>query len=335
MCLIAMPPLKENRICDGSEEDTPQPRKKTSKIRPPARQHIVTKHNYHDHLNDPVVITSNGANNPSFPAKLHEMLQKVEADGYSNVVSWQPHGRCFVVHDPTAFKTILPNYFKLSKLASFQRQLNLYGFQRLTAGMDKNGYYHELFLRGRIDLVARMNRIKVKGTGVRAKANPDEEPNLYVYPAVDPTASEVLATTSSNKRKSSSTSALVSSSPLLAVSLGKTLPSVPQPPSVVSSNESSPLTVPSVALELPSSLLSVPSLNPIRPLATPPSPPDLQSMVILDENEDASILDRLIDAISTATGGEASTINFDRLIDMMFTHGQTVKFGDLVKLSTA
>jgi hypothetical protein len=93
--------------------------------------------------------------------------------------SWQIHGRCFIVHKPDKFKEILPRYFKLSKIQSFQRQLNLYGFQRLTVGADKGAYYHELFLRGRLDLVQKIPRAKVKGTKVRARSNPDEEPDFY------------------------------------------------------------------------------------------------------------------------------------------------------------
>jgi hypothetical protein len=93
--------------------------------------------------------------------------------------SWQIHGRCFIVHKPDKFKEILPRYFKLSKIQSFQRQLNLYGFQRLTVGADKGAYYHELFLRGRLDLVQKIPRAKVKGTKVRARSNPEEEPDFY------------------------------------------------------------------------------------------------------------------------------------------------------------
>ena len=64
-------------------------------------------------------------------------------------------------------------------MASFQRQLNLYGFQRLTRGRDKNGYYNEYFLRGKPALAHNITRTKVKGTGVRARSNPNEEPHLW------------------------------------------------------------------------------------------------------------------------------------------------------------
>jgi HSF-type DNA-binding len=153
--------------------------------------HIIVVHDYHDHANDPVSesmmideVTARGGVTTPFPIKLHEMLQRVSEEGLDHIVSWQPHGRCFVVHKPKDFPSLLMKYFKLSKIASFQRQLNLYGFQRLTRGADKNGYYHELFLRNRVFLANQIQRVKVKGTGVRARSNPDQEPDLWGMPWV-------------------------------------------------------------------------------------------------------------------------------------------------------
>ena len=113
------------------------------------------------------------------------MLDKIEDDGHADIVSWQPHGRCFVVHKPREFvETLMPTYFRQTKLSSFQRQLNLYGFSRITKGCDKGGYYHELFLRGRTWLCNRMSRTRVKGTGVRTASSPETEPNFYAMPYV-------------------------------------------------------------------------------------------------------------------------------------------------------
>lgn len=118
-----------------------------------------------------------------FPWKLHDMLETIEEDGYGDVVSWQPHGRCFVVHNPTKFvQTVMPLYFNQTKFASFQRQLNLYGFSRLTTGRDKGGYYHESFLRGKRHLCQNMVRLKVKGTKVRRALEPALEPQFYSMP---------------------------------------------------------------------------------------------------------------------------------------------------------
>lgn len=63
-----------------------------------------------------------------FPWKLHDMLESVDEEGCAHIVSWQPHGRCFAVHKPREFVELIKKYFNQSKLASFQRQLNLCKF---------------------------------------------------------------------------------------------------------------------------------------------------------------------------------------------------------------
>jgi hypothetical protein len=45
----------------------------------------------------------------NFPVRLHYVLSEMEKDGLQHIVSWRPHGRCFIVHDPKLFaKNILP-----------------------------------------------------------------------------------------------------------------------------------------------------------------------------------------------------------------------------------
>lgn len=72
-----------------------------------------------------------------------------------------PHGRSFIVHDPEALVDVLPNYFNQTKFLSFVRQLNLWGFKRLTREVRGKAYYHELFLRGRPYIALRIKRHKV------------------------------------------------------------------------------------------------------------------------------------------------------------------------------
>lgn len=147
--------------------------------------HIIVEHHYHDHSHDPYETyqeehhPARGGVTIPFPMKLHAMLEGVVREGLEDLCSWQPHGRAFVVHKPKEFVALLPKYFKLTKLASFQRQLNLYGFNRLTRGKDRGAYYHELFLRGKPFLAHHIQRMKVKGTGVRARSNPTQEPDLW------------------------------------------------------------------------------------------------------------------------------------------------------------
>lgn len=92
-------------------------------------QHV--DHSYHEHMNDRPTTTSTkhvtrgGVVHP-FPVKLHHLLDAISIDGKDDVISWMPHGRCFMVHKPKEFVTsVMPEYFKQSKFASFQRQLNL------------------------------------------------------------------------------------------------------------------------------------------------------------------------------------------------------------------
>eukprot|EP00567_Pseudictyota_dubia_P009625 CAMPEP_0197446912 /NCGR_PEP_ID=MMETSP1175-20131217/11719_1 /TAXON_ID=1003142 /ORGANISM="Triceratium dubium, Strain CCMP147" /LENGTH=616 /DNA_ID=CAMNT_0042978085 /DNA_START=5 /DNA_END=1855 /DNA_ORIENTATION=- len=120
-----------------------------------------------------------GGVNAVFPLRLFRALIQMDDDGHADVASFQPHGRSFGVHRQKDFEALMPKYFGKMKFSSFQRQLNLYGFKRLSYGPDKGGYYHEYFLRGREYLTQNIHRLRVKGTGSRAACNPDQEPNFY------------------------------------------------------------------------------------------------------------------------------------------------------------
>jgi len=106
-----------------------------------------------------------------------------------SVISWQPHGRAFKIRNLTLFaEQIMREYFpKMKKVASFQRQFNLYGFEKLSRdGPDNGAYYHEAFLRHFPGLcLRRITRKRVKGTGYKAASNPEVEPDLYAFPPMD------------------------------------------------------------------------------------------------------------------------------------------------------
>lgn len=123
-----------------------------------------------------------------FPEKLHSMLKEMEEQGRTDVVSFYSHGRAFGVHDPDRFvEEIMPKYFKMGKWNSFARQLNLYGFVRVTSGPDAGGYYHELFLKGRPNLAQHMRRVGVpQGTDRRKNKTKSQgaDPDFYTMKPV-------------------------------------------------------------------------------------------------------------------------------------------------------
>jgi len=111
----------------------------------------------------------------NFPAKLHHILSQPDL---AHIVTWLPHGRSWRLVDRQAFLTqVMPNYFSHSNYASFARQVNGWGFKRMSRkGMDYGSYYHELFLRGMPHVAKRMRRpLKI---GKKICPDPENEPKL-------------------------------------------------------------------------------------------------------------------------------------------------------------
>jgi len=157
---------------------------------PKNNKRLFVKHSYRDFSvelpsSDEKALMQERTPNAAFPLKLHETLSEIERDGYDDIIGWLAHGRSFKIHKQQEFvEQILPKYFVMTKKSSFLRQLNLYGFNRLSGvGPDQGSYYHEAFLRGMKFLCRRMQRIKVNGNRIRAAGNPDEEPVLSNYPS--------------------------------------------------------------------------------------------------------------------------------------------------------
>ena len=89
--------------------------------------------------------TNTGGISQPFPQRLHALLSTPSLYDPS-VVGWQEHGRCFMIRKPKEFaNTTMATHFKHGQFTSFQRQLNLYGFKRITTGRDKGAYYHGEF----------------------------------------------------------------------------------------------------------------------------------------------------------------------------------------------
>eukprot|EP00814_Leptocylindrus_danicus_P017465 CAMPEP_0116022310 /NCGR_PEP_ID=MMETSP0321-20121206/10911_1 /TAXON_ID=163516 /ORGANISM="Leptocylindrus danicus var. danicus, Strain B650" /LENGTH=361 /DNA_ID=CAMNT_0003493357 /DNA_START=231 /DNA_END=1316 /DNA_ORIENTATION=- len=94
----------------------------------------------------------------AFPRKLHEMLANPE---YSECITWMPDGKSWRVLDSAKLESqVLSKFFKHSKYTSFNRQVNLWGFTRITKGVDSGCYFHRLFVRHDVGLCTKMLRKK-------------------------------------------------------------------------------------------------------------------------------------------------------------------------------
>ncbi|KAL7546041.1 hypothetical protein ACHAWF_009386, partial [Thalassiosira exigua] len=180
----------------GRFEDAASPGSAPSSLLklPPPHPHQYVDHTYTDyaHVKDDDLLLATDAPTPEeakksrrgangvvtpFPGKLLEVLDRGDL---CDMIGWMEHGRAFIVKNPRLFaERVLPRFFRQTKYLSFTRQLNLWGFKRITRGADAGAYYHELFLPGRHHLPSRMRRIKIKGAGVRTIPNPRKEPNFY------------------------------------------------------------------------------------------------------------------------------------------------------------
>eukprot|EP00546_Thalassionema_frauenfeldii_P019703 CAMPEP_0178906982 /NCGR_PEP_ID=MMETSP0786-20121207/7118_1 /TAXON_ID=186022 /ORGANISM="Thalassionema frauenfeldii, Strain CCMP 1798" /LENGTH=393 /DNA_ID=CAMNT_0020578731 /DNA_START=234 /DNA_END=1415 /DNA_ORIENTATION=- len=102
----------------------------------------------------------------NFPTKLLRALKGLEESGGTDIASFLPDGRNFIIKDTTRFeKEVMARHFpRMKHFASFQRQLNLYDFERRTQpGFERGIYHHKLFNRDFPEFASRMRRRKIKG----------------------------------------------------------------------------------------------------------------------------------------------------------------------------
>lgn len=85
--------------------------------------------------------SSSRSNRQHFPSDLYQILElsspsTIPVDntigiGVGVVATWLPHGRAFIITDEAKFiKEIVSQFLRLTKMRSFTRQLNTWGFHR-------------------------------------------------------------------------------------------------------------------------------------------------------------------------------------------------------------
>ncbi|XP_036140786.1 heat shock factor protein isoform X3 [Monomorium pharaonis] len=101
---------------------------------------------------------------PAFLAKLWKMVEDPTTDP---LICWSPSGRSFFIRNQAKFTSdLLPHYYKHSNMASFIRQLNMYGFHKkvsvelggLKCDRDEIEFAHQYFLKDEPDLVKHIKR---------------------------------------------------------------------------------------------------------------------------------------------------------------------------------
>jgi len=92
-----------------------------------------------------------------FVRKTWELLCDEELE---SIVSWSRNGETFAILDSDTFSTqVLPQYFKHNNLCSFVRQLNTYGFKKVTTRDSKElEFKHKLFHRDHEELLPHIVR---------------------------------------------------------------------------------------------------------------------------------------------------------------------------------
>uniref|UniRef100_A0A7S3JR78 HSF-type DNA-binding domain-containing protein n=1 Tax=Aureoumbra lagunensis TaxID=44058 RepID=A0A7S3JR78_9STRA len=123
----------------------------------------------------------------AFPHILYQMLERESQD----IIHWCQDGRAFVIDDVTSFITkTLVKYFRHSRYASFQRQLNLYGFRKNDAGH----FEHKYFLQNQPDLLIKVQRAP------QAKTQKESAKQAKMFPtATNTTAHESIPTQGDDK----------------------------------------------------------------------------------------------------------------------------------------
>ncbi|XP_032528175.2 heat shock factor protein 2 isoform X4 [Danaus plexippus] len=105
-----------------------------------------------------------GASVPAFLGKLWKLLNDTETN---HLISWSPSGKTFVIKNQADFaRELLPLYYKHNNMASFIRQLNMYGFHKITSvengGLryekDEIEFSHPCFMRGHAYLLEHIKR---------------------------------------------------------------------------------------------------------------------------------------------------------------------------------
>ncbi|XP_046587572.1 heat shock factor protein isoform X2 [Neodiprion lecontei] len=128
-------------------------------------------------------ITELGASVPAFLGKLWKLVEDPETD---DLICWAPSGTSFFIRNQAQFaRELLPHYYKHNNMASFVRQLNMYGFHKkvsvelggLKCDKDEMEFAHQYFCKGHPCLLEHIKR-KIASSKSQDTAQPIIKPEL-------------------------------------------------------------------------------------------------------------------------------------------------------------
>ena len=95
-------------------------------------------------------------NTPAFLSSLYEML----GAGHDDIIRWSQAGTAFEICNADRLaRELLPKYFRHGKFASFQRQLNMYGFRKWPKAQARTRTYsHDEFLQHQVHRLVNIKR---------------------------------------------------------------------------------------------------------------------------------------------------------------------------------
>ncbi|CAH1989225.1 unnamed protein product [Acanthoscelides obtectus] len=104
------------------------------------------------------------SNIPAFLGKLWKMVNDPNTD---QLICWSPAGNSFVIQNQAQFwYELLPLYYKHNNMSSFVRQLNMYGFHKMStvengtmdSDKDEIQFYHRYFQKDQPELLRNIKR---------------------------------------------------------------------------------------------------------------------------------------------------------------------------------
>lgn len=125
------------------------------------------------------------------PVFVNKLIAMIENPGNSALIRWAPKGETFIVTDADRLAELeLPKYFKHSNFTSLVRQLNMYGFHKVTnTGGSKSmaksepqlwEFVHPCVQRGRPELLVHVKRKASESSGSKKKMPKEDVSNVLV-----------------------------------------------------------------------------------------------------------------------------------------------------------